>query len=107
MKSLFTNKHLDQTVEVAIKRIYEKQEIAIDIGRREIIDLLILCTKNVPFTFHNEMYQQRDGVVMGYSLGSALTGTIMVELGTWIVLNLENRLCFWKRYVDDTLALVK
>ena len=40
-------------------------------------------------------------------LGPALAGIIVVELGNSIVPKLNSHLKFWKRYVDDTLTIVK
>ena len=56
---------------------------------------------------HLIIYQQRDSVAMGYPLGSILAGIIMVELENSIVPKLNSHLRFWKRYVDDTLTIVK
>ena len=68
VKSLFTNVPLDKTIDIILKRIYNKREITTNIGRKEMKDLITLCTKNVPFTFGNEIYQQRDGVTIGSPL---------------------------------------
>ena len=70
-------------------------------------DLITLCTKNVPFTFNNEIYQQRDDVAMRSPLGPVLAEIIMVELENSIVSKLNSHLQFWKRYVDDTLTIFK
>ena len=56
---------------------------------------------------HLIIYQQRDSVAMGYSLGSVLAGIIMVELENSIVPKLYSHLRFWKRYVNDTLTITK
>lgn len=53
------------------------------------------------------MYQQRDGIVIGSSLGPVIAGIIMVELEKGMVPKLKDRLCFWKRYIDNTVAIVK
>ena len=45
-------------------------------------ELLTLCTKNVYFTFDNQVYKQNDGVAMRSPLGPVLAGTFMVELET-------------------------
>ena len=44
---------------------------------------------------------------MGSSLGPVLAGIIMVELENSILPKLNSHLPFWKRYVDDTLTIVK
>ena len=69
--------------------------------------LLYLCTKNVHFSFNNEIYQQTDGVAMGSPLGPIIAGIFMVELENTLVPSLSEHLLFWKRYVDDTLCYVK
>ena len=95
------------TINIILKRIYDKHEITTNIGRKEMKDLITHCTKNTLFTFNNDIYQQRDGVAMGSPLGSVLAGIIMVELENSIVPKLNSHLQFWKRYVVDTLTIVK
>ena len=107
VKSLFTNVPLDRTIDIILNRIYNKHEIKTNIGCKEMKDLITICTKNVLFTFYNDIYQQRDGVAMGSLLGPVLAGIIMVELENSIVPKLNSHLRFWKRYVDDTLTIVK
>ena len=63
--------------------------------------------KIVPFTFNNNMHQQRNGSAMGSPLGPVLARIIMVELENSIVPKLNSHWHFWKRYVDDTLTIVK
>ena len=75
--------------------------------RPEMKRLLTLCTKNVQFTFDNQVYQQNDGVAMGSPSGPVLTGIFMVELENWIILTLGNTVLNWKRFVDNTIGYVK
>ena len=84
VESLFTNVPLDKTIDIILKTT--------NIGRKEMKDLISLCTKNVPFTFGNEIYQQRDGVAIGSPLELVLAETIMVELKKSIVPKLNNHL---------------
>ena len=49
--SLFTNVPLDETIEIILKRIYEKKEIVTDISKGEMKELLYLCTKRRTFHF--------------------------------------------------------
>ena len=70
-------------------------------------ELLILCTKNVHFTFNNETYIQVDGVAMGSPLVLVLANIFMVELETSIIPKLSNKVKLWKRFVDDTYCLTR
>ena len=101
---MFTNVPLDRIIDIIRKRIYDKHEITTNIGRKEMKDVITLFTKNGPFTFNNDMYQQRNGVAMGSPLEPAFAGIIMVELENSIVPKLNSYLRFWKRYVDYTLT---
>ena len=69
--------------------------------------LLLLCTKNVHFTFNNKIYQQCDGVAIGFPLGPVIAGIFMVELERTLLPRLTEYMTPWKRYVDDTIATRK
>ena len=56
--SLFTNVQLEETTEIILKGTYVNRKISTDISKQEMKELLILCTKNVHFTFNNETYIQ-------------------------------------------------
>ena len=42
--------------------------------------MLILCTKNVHFTFNEQVYKQTDDVAMGSPLGPAIAVIFIGEL---------------------------
>lgn len=105
--SLFTNVRLQYTIDVILRKIYDEKLINTNIPKKEMKALLLLCTKNVHFTFNGETYQQIDGVAMGSPLGPVIAGIFMVELENTLVPTLSDSLLFWKRYVDDTLCFVK
>ena len=107
VKALFTNVILEYTIDLVLKRIYENHEISTSITRNEMREILLLCTKNVHFTFRDVVYLQTDGVVMGSPLGPVLAGIFMVDLARSLVPLLTVELSFWKRYVDDTITFVK
>ena len=69
--------------------------------------LLLLCTKNVHFTFNNKIYQQCGGVAIGFPLGPVIAGIFMVELERTLLPRLTEYMTPWKRYVDDTIATGK
>ena len=68
VKSLFTNVPLNRTIDIILKRIYKKNEIVTSITKNEMKEMLILCTKNVHFTFESRTYVQTDGVAMASPL---------------------------------------
>ena len=55
VKSLFTNVTLDRTIDIILKKIYNKHETTTNIGRKEMKDFITLSKKKVPFTFNNEI----------------------------------------------------
>ena len=57
-KSLFTNIPLDQTINIILKRIYDKAELRTSLTRSELKDMLLLCTKKVHFSFNGKTYIQ-------------------------------------------------
>ena len=59
--------------------------------------------------FNNKLYEQKDGVSMGSSLGPVLANIIMTELEETIIQQLiENDVIkFYCRYVDDTLMVIE
>ena len=77
--SLFTDVPLEETINVIIKRIYDKNETNIDIPKQEMKELLYLCTKNAHFTLNSKTYVQIDGIAMGSPLVPALANIFMVE----------------------------
>ena len=107
VKSLFTNVPLKKTIDITLERIYGRKEINTQTTRPEMKKLLTLCTKNVQFTFDNQVYQQNDGLAMGSPSGPVLTGIFMVELENWIIPTLGNTVLNWKRFVDNTIGYVK
>ena len=104
---LFTNVPLDITIDVILKRIYDENEVNTNIPKQQMRDLLLLCTKNVHFSYNGDIYTQADGVAMGSPLGPVLAGIFMVELERTILPTLKEHMSPWKRYVDDTISYIK
>ena len=60
VKSLFTNVPLDFTIDLILNRIYEDSEIQTNIRKKKMKELLLLCAKNVHFSYNDTIYQQYD-----------------------------------------------
>ena len=69
--------------------------------------LLLLCTKNVHFSYNGDIYTQADGVAMGSPLGPVLAGIFMVELERTTLPTLKEHMSPRKRSVDDTISYIK
>ena len=74
--SLFTNVPLDYTISIILKWIYDQRELETKILRKEMKDLLLLCTKNLHFFYDNKLYSQKDGVAIGSPLGPVIAGVL-------------------------------
>ena len=71
----------------------------------DLIELLTIATKDQLFQFNGNLYKQIDGVAMGSPLGPLMANTFMCSIEEKLAH--ENKLPnFYKRYIDDTFALV-
>ena len=80
VKSLFSNVPLDRTIDIVLRRVYDKHDSQTSIARSEMKELLILSTKKFHFTFDNVIKVQNDGMAMGLPLGPVLSDIFMIEL---------------------------
>ena len=77
VKNLFTNVALDNSIDFILKKVYDEKKIQTNIPKRLLKESLYLCTKQLQFTFNNNIYIQCDGVAMGYPLGPLLANIFM------------------------------
>ena len=70
-------------------------------------ELILLCTKNVYFTFNSETFIKVDGVAIGSPLAPILANIFMAELQRNLIPILKDHLSCWRRYVDDTICFIK
>ena len=107
VSNLFTNVPLEYTIELILKKVYNKKLIKTKLKRDELRELLRMCTKELHFTYDGKTYKQTDGVCMGSPLGPVLANVFMVHLEESIAPKLKPIMPLWLRYVDDTFTLVK
>ena len=81
-------------IDISLRRIYHDKEININITKKDMRDLLLLCTKNVHFTFEGKIYIQIDGVAMGSPVAPVLADIFLVELEKNVVPTLAIHLRF-------------
>ena len=109
VESLFSNVPIKRTVDIILKRIYEDKLVSTNLRKRTLKKLILdTCTKTA-FSFNNKLYQQKDGVSMGSSLGPVLANIIMAELEDVVIKPLitNGTIKFYTRFVDDTLLVIK
>ena len=109
VESLFTNMPLKRTINMVLSRVFDDKSIDTTLQKRTLKKLLIdSCTKTA-FSFDNVLFEQIDGVSMGSCLAPVLANIILTELEKVIVDNLVRSgiVKFYRRYVDDTLVLIK
>ena len=56
VKSIFTSVPLELTIDIIIKKIDEKDEITSVFTKNEMKKLLTIFTRNVHFSFNNDIY---------------------------------------------------
>ena len=69
--------------------------------------LILLCTKNVHFTFNGETLTQIDDTAMGSPSAPTLAGIFIVELERNLTPILKDHLSCWRRYIGDTICFIK
>ena len=50
------------------------------LSKKDMKNLLLLCTKNGHFTFRSNIYQRKDSIAMGFPLGPVVAGIFTVHL---------------------------
>ena len=109
VESLFTNVPIKRTVDLILKRIYTDKLVSTNLKKRTLKKLILdTCTKTA-FSFNNKLYQQKDGVSMGSSLGPVLANIIMTEIEDVVIKSLiiNSTIKLYTRFVDDTSLLIK
>ena len=78
----------------------------LNISREDLSDLLKVAIKDQLFQLNGNLYQQTDGVAMGSPLGPLLANAFLCYVEE--TLEHQNKLPnFYRRYVDDTLPIMK
>ena len=70
VSSLFTNVAVDETIRILVDKAFEREwfntKCHLHLKRSELTTLLILAVKNQLFQLDGQLYEQVDGVMMGW-----------------------------------------
>ena len=105
--SPFTNVPLDTNIEIILKRIYGNNQINTSITKKEMKEVILLCTMRVHLTFDDKTYVQTNGMTMGSQLYQVLPRIFLAQLENDLIHTLSEHLPCWKRYIDDTICFIK
>ena len=109
VSSLFTNEPLEETLQLLADKAFINnwfnETYHLNLNKLDLVDLLRAATKDQLFTFNGQLYEQTDGVAMGYPFGPLLTNAFMCSIEE--TLEREGKMpTYYKRFVDDTLTIM-
>ena len=108
--SLFTNVLLDYKIDLYVEKAFKDNWFCstydLAISKQYLSELLKIATKDQLFQFNDNLYLQTDGVAMGSPLGPLLANVFLCHVEE--TLEQQDKLpSFYRRYVDDTLVVIK
>ena len=105
VKSLFTNVPIQEAINICTEALFEDNGTStVGISKQAFVELMMIATSSVAFSFDNIMYQQVDGVAMGSPLGPTLANVFLGYHERKILDGTDGPL-FYRRYVDDTFVV--
>ena len=107
--SLFTNIHLDETIDICANQLFENTVSVEGFTKSELKQLLSLATKESYFIFNGLIYKKIDGVAMTSPLGPSLANAFLsYHEKNWLNSCPQgSKPVFYRRYVDDIFILCK
>ena len=105
VQSLFTNIPLGETIDLAVDTLLESKP-DLKISRDNFVKLFHFATSKTQFLFDGEYFEQKDGVAMGSPLAPILANLFLGNHeGTWLGDYDGHKPSYYKRYVDDIIAV--
>lgn len=103
--SLFTNIPVDLAPQYVDERWGEIGAHTL-LPKDDFIKGVKLCLESTYFVHNNQFYQQIEGVAIGSPISPAVANWVMEKLENETITQLQYRLPFFKRYIDDILTAV-
>ena len=72
VESLFTNAPIKRTIDILLRRNYIDKVVSTDLKNCSLKKLLLDTFKKRALTFNGVIYEKKDGIHMGFSLGCLL-----------------------------------
>ena len=108
VKSLFTNVPLDGRIEICINALYhDLNSVAHAVEKSMLRKLLLKATREVKFSFVDNMFSHVDGIAMGSPLGPTLANIFVGCHESLLTSALDTLPMVYLRYIDDCFAILK
>ena len=106
VKSLFTNVPIDEALKVARRKLQEDELLdgRTTLSPDDVVKLLEVCLTTTYFIYDSEYYEQLHGAAMGSPISPVIANLFMEHFESLAV---DERMRFWKRYVDDVFCILK
>ena len=108
--SLFTNIPLHETINILLDKLFDNDTALFHgFNKDSFKKLLEIAVQDTHFLFNDKVFKQIDGVSMGSPLGPIMANAFMCSFEEKMLEDcpLSFRPLFYKRYVDDTIALFR
>nr|XP_058960681.1 uncharacterized protein LOC131787616 [Pocillopora verrucosa] len=107
--SLFTNVPVQETINILVEKAFTdnwfNSTYDLNLQKDQLTQLLRMASTDQLFQFDGQLYEQCEGVAMGSPLGPLLANVFMCHLKER--LSVDDLIpSYYKRYVDDTLAIM-
>ena len=109
VKALFPSVPIQPAIQVIKKLLEEDQDLKqrTSMSVDHIVSLLEFCLRSTYFTFKGRFYEQQECAAMGSPISPIVANLYMEDLETKAIQSAQNPPSFWRRFVDDTLTIMK